>query len=57
MAKKIKRKTWTKTDDAALRKHSRAKTPAIKVAKLLKRTENAARQRTHLLGVSLEHQR
>jgi hypothetical protein len=57
MAKNTKRKSWTKTDDAVIRKHSRAKTPAMKVAKLLKRTEGAARQRAHYLGVPLGHQR
>jgi hypothetical protein len=59
MAKKTKltRKSWSKADDAAIRKHSRTKTRADQVAKLLKRSEGAVRQRAFGLGIPLGHQR
>ena len=56
MAKRIAKRLvrWTKKDDAEMRKHSRAKTRAAKVAKLLKRS--AVRQRAFNLGIPLGHQ-
>ena len=54
MAKKSKRREWTKTDVKELRSLARQKTPAAKIAKLLKRTEGATRQRASSLGISLE---
>jgi len=54
MAKKTKRREWTKTDVKELRSLARQKTPAAKIAKLLKRTEGATRQRASSLGISLE---
>ena len=58
MAKRVVKRLirWTKKDDAEMRKHSRGKTRAAKVAKLLKRTESAVRQRAFSLGISLGHQ-
>jgi len=54
MAKKTKRREWTKTDVKELRALAKQKTPAAKIAKLLKRTEGATRQRASSLGISLE---
>ena len=58
MAKRVAKRLvrWTKKDDAEMRKHSRAKTRVKKVAKQLKRTENAVRQRASILGIPLGHQ-
>jgi NADH:ubiquinone oxidoreductase subunit len=55
MAKKnSKRREWTKTDIRELKTLARAKTPAGKIAKALKRTEGATRQKAFSLGVSLD---
>jgi hypothetical protein len=53
MAKKgSKRREWTKTDIRELKTLARGKTPAGKIAKALKRTEGATRQKAFSLGVS-----
>ena len=57
MAKKRKRILWTKADDKAIKMHSKLKTRVSKIAKLLKRTERAVRQRGFGLGVPIGHQR
>jgi len=62
MAKaKIKRRgrgvAWTKTMQAELRKHSKAKTPVAQIAKAMKRTVGALRQQALRLGIGLGHQR
>jgi hypothetical protein len=54
MAKKSKRRAWTKEDVRILKTLARQKTPAAKIARTLKRTEGATRQRASSLGVSLE---
>jgi NADH:ubiquinone oxidoreductase subunit len=55
MAKKnSKRREWTKTDIRELKTLARAKTPAGKIARALKRTEGATRQKAFSLGVSLD---
>ena len=54
MAKKSKRRAWTKEDVRILKTLARQKTPAPKIARTLKRTEGATRQRASSLGVSLE---
>jgi hypothetical protein len=54
MAKKSKRREWTKEDVRILKTLARQKTPASKIARTLKRTEGATRQRASSLGVSLE---
>lgn len=53
MAKKAKRREWTKDDVKELKTMARAKTPAPKIAKALKRTVGATRQKALALGVSL----
>ncbi len=54
MAKKTsKRREWTKTDVQDLKTMAKKKTPAAKIARALKRTVGATRQKAFSLGVSL----
>jgi hypothetical protein len=58
MAKKGRRLIrWSKTDHAELKRHSRSKTPVIKVAKAMKRTPSSIRQKAASLGYPIGHQR
>jgi hypothetical protein len=60
MAKKAKRGrgiAWTKDDDKELRVHSKSKTPVNAIAKAMKRTPGALRQRAHAVGLALGHRR
>jgi hypothetical protein len=60
MAKKAarrKRIDWSKGQVQELKQHSRAKTPVRKMAKRMKRTEGALRQKAYALGLPLGHQR
>ncbi len=64
MAKKPKRtanrrtrETWTKEHLRELKAHSRAKTRVAKIAKGMKRTEGAVRQKAFALGIPVGHQR
>ena len=55
MAKKnSERREWTKIDVRELKSLARAKTPAGKIARSLKRSEGATRQKAFQLGVSLD---
>lgn len=55
MAKnRSKRREWTRNDVRELRSLAKQKTPAKKIAKTLKRTEGATRQKAFSLGVSLD---
>ncbi len=54
MAKRAKRREWTKQDVRELKTLARQKTPAAKIAKSLKRTVGATRQKAFSLGVSLD---
>ena len=54
MAKNAKRREWTKTDIRELKTLARQKTPAGKIARSLKRTEGATRQKAFSLGLSLD---
>jgi hypothetical protein len=55
MAKKaVKRRSWTPTDLKTLRTLARKKTHAGSIAKTLKRTEGATRQKAFSLGLSLD---
>jgi hypothetical protein len=54
MAKKVKRRAWTKSDVRELKTHARQKTPAPKIARAMKRTLGATRQKAFQLGVSLD---
>jgi len=51
------RKPWTKEDLRDLKAHSRARTPAAQVAKAMKRTEAAVRQKAKTIGIGLGHRR
>jgi len=48
---------WTKDDVRALKAHSKARTPAAEVAKSMKRTEAAVRQKAKTIGIGLGHRR
>ena len=54
MAKKGKRREWTKDDVRQLKTLARQKTPVGKIAKSLKRTAGATQQKAFRLGVSLD---
>ena len=56
-SKTAARNPWTKDDVRELKVHSKAKTPVAKVAKALKRTEGAVRQKAKTIGVGLGHRR
>ena len=47
-------RSWTPADVRTLKSLSRKKTAAGKIAKKLKRTESATRQKAFSLGVSLD---
>jgi hypothetical protein len=49
-----KRREWTKTDVRDLKSLAREKMPTGKIARRLKRTEGATRQKAFSLGVSLD---
>jgi hypothetical protein len=54
MAKKTKVRAWTKDDVRELKTLARQKMPVAKIAKSLKRTLGARRQKAFSLGVSLD---
>jgi hypothetical protein len=54
MARNAKRREWTTTDIRELKTLARQKTPAGKIARSLKRTEGATRQKAFSLGLSLD---
>jgi NADH:ubiquinone oxidoreductase subunit len=55
MAKRAsRRRQWTKDDIRELKASARQKTPAGKIARSLKRTEGATRQKAFSLGISLD---
>jgi hypothetical protein len=54
MAKKTKRREWTKDDVRELKSLARQKTPVAKIAKSLNRTPGATQQKAFSLGVSLD---
>jgi hypothetical protein len=49
-----KRQAWTPKHVRTLKALARKKTPAAKIARTLKRTEGATRQKAFSLGLSLE---
>jgi hypothetical protein len=49
-----KRRAWTSVQDRELKTLARKKTPATRIAKRLKRTEGATRQKAFSLGLSLD---
>ena len=54
---KKRKRAWTKKLQAELRKHSKARTPVVKISKQMKRTVGALRQQALKLGIGLGHQR
>jgi len=55
MAKRAKkRRAWTSTEVRALKTMARKKTPAGRIAKKLRRTEGATRQKAFSIGLSLD---
>ena len=60
MAKKTRRATrraWTSEDVRDLKKHSRAKSPVAAIARVMKRTAGAIRQKALALGLPIGHRR
>jgi hypothetical protein len=55
--KKAIRREWTPAELRTLKKHSKERTPVAKIAKEMKRTEGALRQKAIVLGIGLGHQR
>jgi len=51
------RREWTAADLRDLKKHSKARTPVVKISKQMKRTIGALRQKALHLGIGLGHQR
>jgi hypothetical protein len=54
MAKKAKRREWTASDVRDLKSFAKKKMPAGKIAKSLKRTVGATRQKAFSLGLSFD---
>jgi hypothetical protein len=54
MAKRVVRREWTKDDVRELKAFAKQKKAAPKIAKSLKRTEGATRQKAFALGLSLD---
>ena len=55
MAKRAKkRRAWTATEVRDLKAMARKKTPAGKIAKKLRRSEGATRQKAFSIGLSLD---
>jgi hypothetical protein len=55
MAKKSKkRRAWTSVEVRELKSMAKSKTPAARIAKKLKRTEGATRQKAFSIGLSLD---
>jgi len=55
--KTLARNPWTKEDVRELKVHSKAKTSVAEVAKAMKRTEGAVRQKAKTIGIGLGHRR
>ena len=53
MTKKLKRRAWTTADVRTLKAHAKKKTRAKSIARTLKRTEGATRQKAFSMGLSL----
>ena len=54
MAKKPKRRAWTTEHVRTLKTLAKKKSPAGRIAKTLKRTEGATRQKAFSMGLSLD---
>ena len=54
---RTKRRAWSKGDVTALRGHSKKKTPVASIARTLKRSAGAIRQKALSLGLPIGHRR
>ena len=54
MAKKSKRRAWSTADVRMLKAAAKKKTRAASIARSLKRTEGATRQKAFSMGLSLD---
>jgi hypothetical protein len=54
MAKRSKRRAWTPLDVRKLKASGKRKTRAVSIARALKRTEGAIREKAFSLGLSLD---
>jgi hypothetical protein len=52
-----KRVAWTKGHERDLKAHSKKKTPVTAIARAMKRTAGALRQKAHAMGLPLGHRR
>ena len=52
-----KRAPWTKDDLRELKMHSKSKTPVAKIAKAMRRSEGAIRQKAMMLDIGVGHRR
>ena len=50
-------KPWTKDDFRTLKAHSKARTPVVKVSKVMKRTVGALSRKAGILGIGLGERR
>jgi hypothetical protein len=55
--RRAKRRSWSNVDVRELKAHSRSKSPVKKIAKAMKRTAGALRQKALSLGLPLGHRR
>jgi len=55
--KRPARKPYTTKDVKLLKKHSKARTPVVKISKQMKRSVGSLRQKALDLGIGLGHQR
>ena len=55
--RRTKRVTWSKQHVSDLKAHSKKKTPVAHIAKSMKRTPGAIRQKALTLGISIGHRR
>jgi len=51
------RREWTLGDEKALKRYSKSRTPVTEIARALKRTPAALRQKALQLGIPLGHRR
>ena len=54
---RTKRRAWTKADVTSLRQHSKKKSPVAQIARQLKRSAGAIRQKALSLGLPIGHRR
>lgn len=55
--KKTVRREWTPAELRTLKKHSKDRTPVVKISKEMKRSIGALRQKALQTGIGLGHQR